>query len=94
MTGAMVRKARANASAVGVANAEFRLGEADRLPVEGGTVNVVISNGVFNLCPDKPRVLAELFRVLKPGGRVQMADILLEDGVMAEEVARKGTWSD
>jgi ubiquinone/menaquinone biosynthesis C-methylase UbiE len=55
---------------------------------------VVISNGVFNLCLDKPKVLAEAFRVLRAGGRMQMADILLEDGVTAEEVARKGMWSD
>jgi arsenite methyltransferase len=57
-------------------------------------VDVVISNGVFNLCLDKPKVLAEVFRVLRSGGRIQMADILLEDGVTAEEVARKGMWSD
>lgn len=94
MTEEMVKKARANAFAAGVGNVEFRQGKADALPVEDGSVDVVISNGVFNLCPDKPKVLAELFRALKPGGRVQMADILLEDGVTAEEVARKGTWSD
>ena len=54
----------------------------------------MISNGVFNLCPDKPRVLGEVFRVLKPGGRLQMADILLELHVTPEEVASKGSWSD
>ena len=90
----MVDKSRHNAEAVGVANAEFRQGEADALPVPDGSVDVVISNGVFNLCLDKPKVLAEAFRVLRPGGRIQMADILLEDGVTAEEVARKGMWSD
>jgi ubiquinone/menaquinone biosynthesis C-methylase UbiE len=62
--------------------------------VEDGAADVVISNGVFNLCLDKPKVLAEAFRVLRPGGRIQMADILLEEGVTPEEVARKGTWSD
>jgi SAM-dependent methyltransferase len=90
----MIEKAKRNAEAVGVTNAEFRQGEADTLPVEDGTVDVVISNGVFNLCLDKPKVLAEAFRVLRPGGRIQMADILLENGVTPEEVARKGTWSD
>ena len=54
----------------------------------------MISNGVLNLCPDKPRVLGEIFRVLKPGGRLQMADILLEPHVTQEEVAVKGSWSD
>jgi SAM-dependent methyltransferase len=90
----MVEKARRNAEAVGVTNAEFRRGEADALPVEDGSVDVVISNGVFNLCVDKPKVLAEAFRALRPGGRLQMADILLHDDVGPEEVTRKGTWSD
>jgi arsenite methyltransferase len=93
-TAEMVEKARRNAEAVGVTNAEFRQGEADALPLYAGSVDVVISNGVFNLCLDKPKVLAEVFRVLRPGGRIQMADILLEDGVTAQEVARKGMWSD
>ena len=94
MTGPMVEKARANALAAGVENAEFRHGEADHLPVDDRTVDVVISNGVFNLCPDKPGVLAEVFRVLRPGGRLQMADILLKEDVTPEEVARAGEWSD
>jgi SAM-dependent methyltransferase len=90
----MIGKAKRNADAVGARNAEFRGGDADALPVEDNSVDVVISNGVFNLCLDKPKVLAELFRVLRPGGRLQMADILLQDGVTPEEVANKGTWSD
>ena len=94
LTGPMVEKARANASAVAIGNAEFHRGEADRLPVGDGSVDVVISNGVFNLCPDKPRVLAEVFRVLRPGGRLQMADILLDDGVTPVQLERMGTWSD
>ena len=94
MTGPMVEKARSNALAAGVGNAEFQRGEADRLPWADGSVDVVISNGVFNLCPDKPRVLAEVFRVLRPGGRLQMADILLNEDVTPEQVARKGEWSD
>jgi SAM-dependent methyltransferase len=90
----MLQKARRNAEAVGIANTEFRLGEADALPVEDGSVDVVISNGVFNLCLDKPKVLSEAFRVLRSGGRIQMADILLHDEVRPEDVARLGEWSD
>ncbi len=94
MTGAMVEKARANALAAGIENAEFHLGEVDHLPVDDGSVDVVISNGVFNLCRDKPGVLAEIFRVLHPGGRLQMADILLKEDVTPEQVTFKGEWSD
>lgn len=90
----MIEKAKVNAVATGVTNAEFHHGEADRLPMADGSVDVVISNGVFNLCFDKPKVLTEVFRVLRPGGRIQMADILLDDGVTPQQVERKGTWSD
>lgn len=94
MTAEMVKKATANAVAAGVTNAEFHQGEADRLPVGDETADVVISNGVFNLCLDKPKVLAEVFRLLRPGGRVQMADILLDEAVTDEQVESKGEWSD
>jgi SAM-dependent methyltransferase len=94
MTAEMVKKATDNAVAAGVTNAEFHQGEADRLPAGDGTADAVISNGVFNLCTDKPKVLAEVYRVLRPGGRVQMADILLGDAVTDEQVERKGAWSD
>lgn len=90
----MVAKARRNAEAAEVANAEFVAGDADALPLPDASVDVVISNGVLNLCPDKPGVLAEVFRVLRPGGRLQMADVLLHDEVTPEEVARLGEWSD
>lgn len=81
----MVTKAKDNTVAAGVTNAVFHQSEADRLPVGDGTVDVVISNGVFNLCLDKPKVVAEIFRVLRPGGRVQMADIFLGENVTPGE---------
>lgn len=90
----MVAKARQNAGLLGLNNVEFVNAGIEKLPLPDESVDVVISNGVFNLCPDKPRVLAEAFRVLRPGGRLQMADILLEAGVTPEEVARLGCWSD
>ena len=79
---------------LGLANVEFVHAGIEELPLPDQSVDVVITNGVLNLCPDKPKVLAEAYRVLRPGGRLQMADILLEEGVTPDEVARKGSWSD
>ena len=90
----MVVKARHNADTLGLANVEFVEAGIENLPLSDESADVVISNGVFNLCPDKPGVLAETFRVLRPGGRLQMADILLHDDVTPEEVACLGEWSD
>lgn len=94
MTDAMIDKARRNAQALELQNVEFIHTETESLPLESESVDVAISNGVFNLCTNKPKVLAEIFRVLRPGGRLQMADILLHDDVTPEEVATKGSWSD
>ncbi|MBT5927983.1 MAG: methyltransferase domain-containing protein, partial [Verrucomicrobia bacterium] len=94
MTQAMVEKARHNVAVAGLENVEIHQGYLEQLPLENDSVDVAISNGVFNLCPNKPKVLSEVLRVLRPGGRLQMADILLHDHVTTDEVATKGAWSD
>jgi len=93
MTDAMVAKARQNAALAGQRNVSFAYGFAEALPLDSATADVVISNGAINLCPDKESVYREIFRVLKPGGRLQIADVALDRSVPAEAQADIALWA-
>jgi arsenite methyltransferase len=93
MTPAMLGKARAAAAEMGTTNVEFVESEAESLPFADGTFDVVISNGVIDLIPDKDAVFAELHRVLVPGGRMQIADVTIQNPVSAEGRRNIDLWT-
>lgn len=93
MTPAMINRARANAERAGIKNVDFRLGEIEHLPVTDGYVDVILSNCVINLSPDKPAVFAEMRRVLKPGGRFSVSDIVSIGNVPDEVRKDAGLWA-
>ena len=93
MTPAMLDKANAGAREAGITNIEFHEGLAEALPVDDASVDVVISNGVINLCPDKMAVMQEVNRVLKLGGRIQIADIVVHKEVPQDAKDDIDLWS-
>ncbi len=93
MTPEMVATARDSAGAIGAENVEFLGGEAEELPFPDGSFDVVISNGVIDLIPDKEAVFSELYRVLRPGGRLQLADVTIQQPVSEEGRRNIDLWT-
>jgi arsenite methyltransferase len=94
MTDAMLEKLERNIAAMGATHVRPIRGNAEEIPLPDASVDVVTSNGVLNLVPDKPRAFAEIARVLKPGGRLQVADIALENAVSEKSRADPKLWAE
>ncbi|MGE3800069.1 MAG: methyltransferase domain-containing protein [Candidatus Kapaibacterium sp.] len=94
MTNEMVNSARRNAREMGAWNARYIIGFAERLPLGSETIDLIISNGVVNLSPEKEQVFDEMYRVLKPGGRIQIADVLLQETVPDSARDLLNLWTD
>ena len=93
MTEEMLALARGNAAEAGLTNVEFRQGRIEDIPLPDASVDVVISNCVINLSPDKPAVFAQMHRVLRAGGRVGISDVVAEDHLSVEQRAERGSWA-
>ena len=88
MTEAMIAKAKANAEKLGFKNVEFRLGDIDKMPIEENTADVVVSNCVMNLVPNKQKAFSEVFRIIKRGGHFSISDIVLQ-GELSDDLKKE-----